>query len=330
MDSPANPASVWKKFKKAMTKQTRKDKAQPKAIEEPASVKEPIVPQEPPHADTKALFKKLSHYKNGKAVLIGINYRGTDSELNGCINDVKNMYDYLTVVEQFDPNNIIVLTDESSSSLQRLPTNKNILANLRWLVNGNDGTDNISLFLHYSGHGSYMSDTNKDETDGKDECICPLDYAQSGFIIDDVLRAELLPPIKNKPNVTLTCVFDSCHSGSILDMRYTVKLTRDSDSITTLSIIENKQYDKSDCEVICFSGCMDSQTSADAYINGKSQGMLTCAFLTTLSKYRKSSTQLTFKKFIGELQAYAATNGYEHVPQLSFNKYFDVKQLYAV
>jgi hypothetical protein len=175
-----------------------------------------------------------------------------------------------------------------------------------------------------------MNDRNKDEDDGRDECICPLDYEQTGFIIDDVLRNEILTPIKDKSFINMTCVFDSCHSGSILDMRYTVKLTHDTDSITTLSVVENKQYDKSECEVVCFSGCLDKQTSADAYIAGKSQGMMTCAFLTTMSKYRKNSTKLTFKKFIGELQLYAKTNGYEQIPQLSFNKYFDVKNLYYV
>ena len=44
----------------------------------------------------------------------------------------------------------------------------------------------IRYFLHYSGHGGQVVDLDGDETDGMDNCIFPLDHAQTGVIIDDV------------------------------------------------------------------------------------------------------------------------------------------------
>ena len=52
-------------------------------------------------------------------------------------------------------------------------------------------SDAKTLFFHYSGHGSYIKDENGDEVDGKDECLCPIDYAYSGMIIDDEIKGIL-------------------------------------------------------------------------------------------------------------------------------------------
>ena len=37
-------------------------------------------------------------------------------------------------------------------------------------------------------HGKYLKDDNNDESDGKDECICPCDYNINGVITDDLLH----------------------------------------------------------------------------------------------------------------------------------------------
>jgi len=46
-----------------------------------------------------------------KALLVGINYPGTDAQLNGCINDVRNLYNFVKNNYSFDPANMMVLTD---------------------------------------------------------------------------------------------------------------------------------------------------------------------------------------------------------------------------
>ena len=109
--------------------------------------------------DEKELQKKnRSPFKNGKALLIGINYTGTNSQLNGCVNDVYNIYAYLTQVEKFDPALVRILVDDEHAQLHTLPTKKNILNAIHWLTHDNPmGKDEkqVSLFLHYSGHGSW-------------------------------------------------------------------------------------------------------------------------------------------------------------------------------
>ena len=65
--------------------------------------------------------------------------------------------------------------------------------------------------FHYSGHGSQVIDVSGDEPDGKDETICPHDFATEGMILDDDLRKVFssLPA-----GVHLDVILDSCHSGS--------------------------------------------------------------------------------------------------------------------
>lgn len=83
-----------------------------------------------------------------KALLVGCNYRGTDAELRGCINDVHAMRDLLAS-EGFPHGNMTILTDDNHSML---PTRANILRGMQWLVAGAEQGD--VFFFHFSGHGS--------------------------------------------------------------------------------------------------------------------------------------------------------------------------------
>jgi hypothetical protein len=46
-----------------------------------------------------------------------------------------------------------------------------------------------------------------------DEALCPVDYASAGVIRDDDVFAILVSPMPK--DVTLTCVMDCCHSGTM-------------------------------------------------------------------------------------------------------------------
>lgn len=299
------------------------------------SIDVPVNDIEPLLDDNVLLKKRGDPYKYGKALIIGINYTGTDSELKGCINDALNMYAYLIKVEKYNPKMVRMLIDEPNAHPTELPTRKNIISGIRWLVNGNpmgEDRDLYSLFLHYSGHGSWVWDRNSDEIDRKDETICPLDYRANGLIVDDVLRKEILAPIADAGNIHLTALFDCCHSGTILDMRYNVrvKLCPKKPDTSTIRIKEDKHYKKSKCRIIVFSGCMDKQYSADAYIARQSQGMMTYAFLNVLKHIANQNKKLTYKKFITQIQSYAKNNGYDQIPQLSFNRYVDLKETFTI
>ena len=60
-----------------------------------------------------------------RALLIGINYRGTRSELGGCITDTRYMHYCLTKRFGFADNDILMLNEEQRNPYQ-IPTRANI------------------------------------------------------------------------------------------------------------------------------------------------------------------------------------------------------------
>lgn len=152
-----------------------------------------------------------------KALLIGINYVGQNpGELSGCVNDVRMMQRFLKE-QGFDDSTerMRVITDDVSY-FHAAPTGDNIIAAMRWLVEGNEPGD--SIFFHYSGHGGQIKDDNGDEADGWDETLVPFDYQSAGQIRDDLIFKLLVVPLKE--GVHMVALFDCCHSGSILDLPY--------------------------------------------------------------------------------------------------------------
>jgi hypothetical protein len=57
-----------------------------------------------------------------------------------------------------------------------------------------------------------------DEEDGYDEVIYPVDFRKVGHILDDEMHRIMVQPLL--PGVRLTAIFDSCHSGTALDLPY--------------------------------------------------------------------------------------------------------------
>ena len=206
---------------------------------------------------------------NSKALLFGINYKTSSCPLNGCINDVHNMTDYL---KSKNITNIECYTDESNYNDV---TGYGIMRHLSKLALETWSQNLDFVWIHYSGHGCQMKDNNGDEVDGYDECICPVDYDKTGVIPDDYIRYYLN---NMNPKTRVVCVFDCCHSGSIADLPYIYK----SKSERTL---ENKAACQS--KILVISGCMDTQTSADAYgVSGRLEftGALTSCLLEAIKK----------------------------------------------
>ena len=48
--------------------------------------------------------------------------------------------------------------------------------------------------------------------------IYPVDFRQVGHIVDDEMHRIMVSPLQ--PGVRLTAIFDSCHSGTALDLPY--------------------------------------------------------------------------------------------------------------
>lgn len=149
------------------------------------------------------------------ALLFGLNYIGTSSQLYGCINDVSNLKDFLIHSLNYSESDIQILTDNHSSN--QYPTKDNMLAALDQFVEHIIDNNVTTAFLSYSGHGTYIQDTSGDERDHRDEALVPLDYKTNGFIKDDVIQQYL----KRLPETcSVFCIFDCCHSGTMCDLKY--------------------------------------------------------------------------------------------------------------
>ncbi|KAI4130606.1 MAG: hypothetical protein LQ347_003314 [Umbilicaria vellea] len=179
-----------------------------------------------------------------KALLIGINYYGTNHELKGCINDAFNMKDYLVRDRGYSPaqHDMVMLTDAPENrGTPFFPTGANMMAAFQWLVTGNNPGD--SVFLSYSGHGGQVKDPDGDRDSGFDDTICPLDFTTHGQITSDTACAlSALPSFLHKvlvspmiPNARLTILFDCCHSGSAVELPYVYR----PDSEGQVNLIDN-------------------------------------------------------------------------------------------
>ncbi|KAL6877282.1 hypothetical protein HDV57DRAFT_510352 [Trichoderma longibrachiatum] len=293
-----------------------------------------------------------------KALLIGINYFGQRGQLRGCINDVRNMTAYL--VEQFGykREDMVILTDDQQNPMSQ-PTKQNILRAMHWLVK--DARPNDSLFFHYSGHGGQTKDLDGDEPDGYDEVIYPVDFRQHGHITDDEMHRIMVSPLQ--AGVRLTAIFDSCHSGTALDLPYIYStqgilkepnLAKEAGQGLLGVISSYSQGDlggvanniigffkkattgedahnralatkTSPADVIMWSGSKDDQTSADATIASQATGAMSWAFVTALRK----NPQQSYVQLLNSIRDELATK-YTQKPQLSCSHPLNTNLLFVM
>jgi hypothetical protein len=195
----------------------------------------------------------------------------------------------------------------------------------------------VLLFWSYSGHGHYISDTNNDEKDGRDEVLCPLDFSDNGFITDDHLKKYFIDKLPS--NVKLFILIDACHSGTMVDFRYNYLLDEKRYDITQGSKL-------TDCDIVMISGCKDSQTSADAYLKDESNnqsnddsnnnlvgGILGNVFDNNLYEYQGAMTaaflaifndSISYYKLIKEMRNWLKEHNFDQVPQLSSGRFISI------
>lgn len=257
---------------------------------------------------------------------------------------------------------MVILTDDQQNPMSQ-PTKQNILRAMHWLVK--DAKPNDSLFFHYSGnqllrahrvcpsltvagHGGQTPDLDGDEDDGYDEVIYPVDFRAVGDIVDDEMHRIMVRSLM--PGVRLTAIFDSCHSGSALDLPYIYStsgmlkapnLAKEAGQ-GLLSIVSqyargdiggiastamgffkkattgeetferNKVTKTSPADVIMWSGSKDDQTSQDAQIAGQATGAMSWAFISALKKNPQQSYVQLLNSIRDELES-----KYTQKPQLS-------------
>jgi metacaspase-1 len=226
-------------------------------------------------------------------------------------------------------------------------TKKAMQAGIKALIRDSKKGD-VAL-VHYSGHGSHVPDDNGDESDGRDEILCPADLDWDDPLRDDWLRTTLDGV---KAGVNLTVIMDCCHSGTntraILPPDAPIK-ERYLPSPSSLKAVESGRSEprkisselrgspraarkardivKAELPEVLITGCRDTQTSADAFINGKFNGALTFALVEAI---RKSRGRLTYRQLHDRAAGVLKTRKFEQVPQLEGRSERFEQPLFAV
>ena len=262
-----------------------------------------------------------------RAFLIGINrYQVAGSDLRGCVNDVKDLSAALIEFHGFRKSDISVVTDLAA-------TKKAMEAGIKALLRASKKGD--VAVLHYSGHGSHVPDDNRDESDGRDETLCPADLDWDEPFRDDWLRKTL---DGMNAGVKLTVIMDCCHSGTntraitppdapvkerYLPSPFTLKAVESGRSAPKKVTSELRASSPkarrasnvvtADIPELLVTGCRDTQTSADAYINGRFNGALTFSLVQAI---RKARGKLTYREWHDRAAAELKKRKFEQVPQL--------------
>ncbi len=276
-----------------------------------------------------------------KALLVGVNKYKYVGSLNGCVNDVRNMADILTSFYDFTPDNIRTIVDESV-------TRNNLMDRLDWLID--DAQEGDLLLFHFAGHGSQIQDRDGDELeDSLDEILClhDMDFRNSdSYLVDDDFNdiIDRLPK-----DVYLTVCIDACHSGTAtrdlglltselqipsekrkIQPRY-LKPPADLElrnygktlNIRRLGtkVREDKKNAVSDSSTranhVLLAGCMDEQTSADAFLNNDYNGAFTYYLCKTI---RETRGAITYKDLIKKVRERLVFNSFSQIPQLNGNE----------
>jgi len=245
-----------------------------------------------------------------RALVVGMNYTGTNHELKGCINDACQFKDILGC--NFGYSDIKLITDNTQSI-----TKQTLLNGFEWLTSNAKSKDR--LVFYFSGHGQQRA--NSQEVDGFDEVI---QLSNGDLCKDDDVWSSLILKVPNKTRLSI--FFDCCHSGSMADLKYNFMFTPFTDNMFTTSI-ENKNDVQGD--IVCLSACYDKQESGDGYavsqmvkgdngkfqlVMGKPHGVFSYFLFKTLMD---CSYNIQWPDLLKALSKNFDTNGYSQTPQFS-------------
>ena len=241
------------------------------------------------------------------ALLFAINdYPGSANDLRGCLNDQEDIAKRL---KELWPDFIIHKYADSYATVS------NFLNQLRRHVEAlKPGS---VLFIHYSGHGTQVYDTNGDESDGYDEAL----YLHDGPVADDRLN-EILQKIPDGANVVLA--MDCCFSGTI-----TKAAVKDVKNRFVQTVEERPKIRiggglawKSNMNWILLSGCQENQTSADALINGRYNGAFTFYFLRALR------TGISYYELYNLIRQFLPNHNFSQEPTIEGSHFLQAQKVF--
>ena len=265
-----------------------------------------------------------------RAVCIGINdYPGTFNDLSGCVNDANDWADLLSNDYGFGDNVQLIIDAEA--------TRANITQAFLNLAQAAQSGDIV--VVTYSGHGTWEYDNaDRDESDNRDEAIC----AHDGNILDDEIRSAIRTM---DPEVRLTIISDSCHSGTVTRTMLANARGRDNefsenapkprymppvediDAMRTdlIPIRRRFLYPESDMQEVLITGCNATEYSYDAFIDGLYNGAMTAMALRVI----RNDPGQTYKQFHQTLRQLLPSTRYPQSPQLEGSEAHKARPLFT-
>jgi metacaspase-1 len=249
---------------------------------------------------------------SSQAVISGINiYKDSPYDtLRGCIEDAQQFNLLALNYLGFEPDGVTLLLDSKATA-------GSILLDIAKAVMQATPGDHI-LWTH-SSHGTNEPDSS--QADGLMELLCCYNTQEQYGVWDrsTVISAKQIGEVISKlhPEAHMDIILDCCYApeGSQLRaMGLTYARTRfmplkEVNMVGRRTVIDPKPT-KMPPNVCLWSACESSQTSADAYIDGKWQGAFSAAFRKFFKVGRSRSDVMYFSR------AWLKNNNYSQTPHL--------------
>jgi hypothetical protein len=110
-------------------------------------------------------------------------------------------------------------------------------------------------------------------------------------------------------------MFDSCFSGSVLDLKYQYM-----DSLNYEKYTENNNDLETQGDVFMISGCTDRQTSTDAQFNNRPNGAMTWSLLEAL----KQKPNCSWRELVMTMRDLLKKSNFTQIPQISCGKFENI------
>ena len=250
-----------------------------------------------------------------RALCIGINnYPGTGNDLDGCVNDANDW------AAELGRRGFEVKT-----LLDARATGSRIRSGIKELVAGGEPGD--TLVMQFSGHGSFVPDSDGDEPDGADECLCPTDTS-NGYITDDELFRMLAG---KRDGVHVVVIADSCHSGTISKFAASAAIGAPPHPkvrfLPPAAFLEDASLRAFGARrglwrasppgshvALTLSGCQDAEYSYDGYFLGRANGVFSYVALDTLKSLAPGAT---YADWFATIRRKLPSTQYPQTPSLS-------------
>jgi hypothetical protein len=260
------------------------------------------------------------------ALCVGINYENTDHALRGCLNDCIHW------------DNIFRRNGYKSVRLEESrATKNNIVANLEAMVSSLRSGDRA--FFTFSGHGTWVPDTDGDESDGRDEALCPFDVTDS---IDSLILDDDLAQIYNKvpDGALLTVINDCCHSGTVSRL-IAAKATgrtirsrslpvenctwlRDRSMSSVVELMKKPTKSIKHANIVSLSACQDNQVAADAYLPKSTVSYEFCGafshYLQEILTAIPTVNTFTFSALYKAVRKSLPNQDFSQIPQMTISR----------